>query len=233
MEVLSRRLQQAIACLPDCEVIADIGCDHGYAALALVQTGKAKRVIACDISAPSLEKTRRLFNQHHRQEQVELFVCDGLARAEQAQAALIAGMGGHTITRILQKDAPIAHNLERLVLQPSDGVNVLRCFLAHNGYALQEETIVRDGRLYPILCVRYTGRPYALTPAQAYIGPFNLMRMDAETSAYIRWQMNILQKTYQTPATSERGRCMQRQNRHLAEQLAQLLPKEKRESVKR
>lgn len=233
MEGLSQRLQRAIACLPDCEVIADIGCDHGYAALALVQTGKAKRVIACDISAPSLEKTRRLFNQHHRQEQVELYVCDGLTRAEQAQAALIAGMGGHTIVRILQKDAHIARNLERLVLQPSDGANILRAFLARNGYALQGEAIVRDGRLYPLLCARYTGRPYALTPAQEYIGPFNLLRMDDETGAYIRWQIHILQKTYQTPATSERGRCMKRKNRHLAEQLAQLLPKEKGESVKR
>ena len=233
MEGLSQRLQRAIACLPDCEVIADIGCDHGYAALALVQTGKAKRVIACDISAPSLEKTRRSFNQHHRQEQVELYVCDGLTRAEQAQAALIAGMGGHTIVRILQKDAHIARNLERLVLQPSDGANILRAFLARNGYALQGEAIVRDGRLYPLLCARYTGRPYALTPAQEYIGPFNLLRMDDETGAYIRWQIHILQKTYQTPATSERGRCMQRKNRHLAEQLAQLLPKEKGESVKR
>lgn len=232
MDMLSWRLQQAIDFLPVCQVIADIGCDHGYAGLALLQQGKAKRVIACDISAPSLEKARRLFVRYGREKQVDFFVCDGLARASGAQAALLAGMGGHTMVQILQKDVEIAHALERLVLQPSDSVDVLRSFLARSGYAIEQETILRDGRLYPLLSVRYTGESYTLDARQTLIGPLNLARMDTHTRSYIQWQIYILQKTFRTPAVSERGRKMQKRNRWLAEQLQALLPQQKGEPKK-
>lgn len=229
MDMLSQRLQQAVDFLSACEVAADIGCDHGYASLALLRSGKAKRVIACDISAASLEKTRRLLLQCGYQDRAQWFVCDGLACAVHAQAALIAGMGGYTIAHILAQDAPIAHAMQQLVLQPSDSAHVLRSFLAENGYAIERETIVRDGRLYPLLSVRYTGQPYALNAVQAWIGPMNIDRMDDNTRAYIGWQIRILQKTYRTPASSERGRRMQKENRMLAEQLRLLLPSDKGE----
>lgn len=58
MKPLTKRLQTALDLLPACHIAADIGCDHGIAAEALLCQHKCQRVLACDISAPSLAKAR-------------------------------------------------------------------------------------------------------------------------------------------------------------------------------
>ena len=44
----------------ECPVAADIGCDHGFLTAKLLETVPNLTMLASDVSAPSLEKARRL-----------------------------------------------------------------------------------------------------------------------------------------------------------------------------
>ena len=59
---LHPRLEAAAALLGKTSVLADIGCDHGRFSAAMLQRGIAEKVIASDISAPSLKKAEQLAN---------------------------------------------------------------------------------------------------------------------------------------------------------------------------
>ena len=56
--ILSKRLEKICEIMPQVDTVVDVGCDHGYLEELIFKTGKAKFVIATDISEKSLEKTK-------------------------------------------------------------------------------------------------------------------------------------------------------------------------------
>ena len=93
---LRPRLNRALDMLRGSQTVADIGSDHGRLAVALLQQGAAERVIACDISAPSLEKARALCGRCGLGGRMDFRVADGLGGLHpgEADALVMAGMGG-------------------------------------------------------------------------------------------------------------------------------------------
>ena len=55
---LTNRLQAAADLVPVCESMADIGTDHGYLPIYLVQEGRVRRAIACDVNDGPLTRAR-------------------------------------------------------------------------------------------------------------------------------------------------------------------------------
>ena len=55
MKGLGARIQTMVDLYPVVDSIADIGCDHGYTAIALFEAGKAEKLFACDIGKEPLE----------------------------------------------------------------------------------------------------------------------------------------------------------------------------------
>ena len=119
MKPLTKRLQTALDLLPACRLTADIGCDHGIAAEALLCQRKCQKVLACDISAPSLEKAKARLTRAGLAAHAEFFCCDGLAKANEADGALLLGMGGRTIVEILQKGRSLLPQMRGLVAGPA------------------------------------------------------------------------------------------------------------------
>ncbi len=151
---LRPRLARAADMLGPCAVIADIGSDHGRLAVALLQQGRAERVIASDISVASLEKAHSLAVLCGVEDRVCLRVADGFAALApgEAEAILLAGMGGLMMVRILCAGEAVARAAKRIVLQPQGNAAELRAFLYENGYAIEEEAIVFDnGRYYQLI----------------------------------------------------------------------------------
>ena len=161
---LRPRLARAADMLGPCAVIADIGSDHGRLAVALLQQGRAERVIAGDISATSLEKARSLATLCGVEDRVDLRVADGLAALApgEAEAILLAGMGGLLMARILSEGEAVARTAKRIVLQPQGNAAELRTFLYESGYAIEEEAIIFDNGRYYQLIRAVNGQPHPL-----------------------------------------------------------------------
>lgn len=140
-----------------CNVAADIGCDHGHVTRALIEEGRAAKVIACDISIPSLEKAKKMAEQNGLDVVVETRWGDGLEPlgTDEAQVIVIAGMGGILVRDILRKSIEKAKNADLLVLCAHRNVTELRRWLCENGFAIVDEALAQEGnRFYQIVCAR-------------------------------------------------------------------------------
>lgn len=168
---LQPRLQCIASCVPGGARLADVGTDHGYLPVWLLQNGRIAHAVASDINAAPLEHARRTAEEYGVAEQMEFRLCaglDGIARDE-ADTLVIAGMGGETIAAILG-----AANWDfrgvSLLLQPMTKAELLRRYLTENGFCIASERLVRDkGILYAVIEAR-AGRSAPLSAAEAWCG---------------------------------------------------------------
>ena len=72
------RLSAVLRMLGKAELVADIGCDHGYLSAALLSEGRTERVIASDVSAVSCEKAARLAGSLGLSDRMKVVKADGL-----------------------------------------------------------------------------------------------------------------------------------------------------------
>ncbi len=161
---LSPRLAAIAAQVPQGARLADIGTDHASLPVSLLLRGAIPSAVASDVNRGPLERGRETARQAGVEERIDFRLCDGLIGLDdsQADAVVIAGMGGELIARILS-EAPWTRQV-LLLLQPMTGQPELRRWLGENGYRIQRETVVREGeKLYVILAVRGgQDAPYSL-----------------------------------------------------------------------
>ena len=96
---LSKRLQACAALVtPGCR-LADIGCDHGYIPVYLVQSGRITAAIASDINERPLSACRSLVAQCGYEAQITCVLSDGTEKLDldAVDDLLLAGMGGELI----------------------------------------------------------------------------------------------------------------------------------------
>lgn len=172
MILLSPRLQKAADFVPACRCMADIGTDHAYVPLYLLQTGRIRQAIASDIHEGPARRALSNVRKEQMEARVSVRVGPGLAtlRPGEAEGAVIAGMGGLMMIRILEEGADQAAALDWLVLQPQNHAPELRRWLAEHGYVICGEALAAEDRqLYQILFVRH-GHMEALSDAEAEAG---------------------------------------------------------------
>ena len=191
---LQPRLHLLARLVPEGCRLTDVGTDHGYLPVALLQQGRITAAIASDIGAEPLEHARRTAMQYGV-DGMDFRLCAGLSGVapEETDVIVIAGMGGETIISILQ-DAPwTADGRHRLLLQPMTKAAALRRWLADNGYTFTDEHLVEDkGRIYPILCVE-GGVFRPLTEAEALCGV--LLADDPLYAAYLTEHITKLRRS--------------------------------------
>ena len=155
---LNPRLRMAMELGGRGTVAAYIGCDHGLLSCALLEEERFSKVIASDISAPSLKKCRDLAALRGIASGMEFRVGNGLACLQEGEAdtVFLLGMGGTLIARILEETTRPLAGAIKAVLSPmaGPGIGDLRAFLYENGYRVQADRLVREeGRLYQLFCV--------------------------------------------------------------------------------
>ena len=152
--MLKGRLLAIAKEVPPSKCIADIGTDHGLVPVWLIENGIVQKAIITDISSKSLAKAEGLIKQRGLESKIEARTGDGLKpiKPGEVDTVIMAGMGGMLIRNILT-DAPcVAEKVKRFVLQPMTAQSALRKWLVENGYAIVDETLVReDSRFYEII----------------------------------------------------------------------------------
>ena len=155
---LSKRLNWIIGKLDKVEIIMDVGTDHGYIPIYLVKNNIAKKVIASDINKEPLKKAKINASLDGVLDKVDLRLGGGLSplNNKEANAVIIAGMGGNLIRDILENDLIKVKNLDYLILQPAQNPEVLREYLYNNNYEILEEDICLDeNKYYEIFKIKY------------------------------------------------------------------------------
>ena len=144
--------------VPKCETIADVGCDHGYLTIALLEGGVAENAIAMDVNKGPLESARTNIGQAGLLDNVQFRLSDGLAKLNDSEADVICicGMGGALIKRILNAGLVVAKSAKTLILEPQSEYRALREFLMQEHFVILDEMLcTEEGKIYPIIKVSY------------------------------------------------------------------------------
>ena len=112
---MTERLKRIFAEIPICKVFADVGCDHGYIAKAMIDSRKCEKVVISDISEQCLSKAQKLLREELANDKALSIVTDGLKDLPYCDCVLIAGMGGEEIVKIIINSPFLP---EKFVLQP-------------------------------------------------------------------------------------------------------------------
>lgn len=152
---ISKRLSMIAQCIPpNTNIVADIGTDHGYIPIYLIQNNIAKKCIACDINPKPLLNAKQNISISRMEQYIETRLGSGLSRLKQNETdvIVIAGMGGMLIIDILEKDLNIVKGASLLVLQPQLDIDKVRKYLHSIEFTILEEKMVyEDGKYYTIL----------------------------------------------------------------------------------
>jgi len=194
---LSGRLQAVAEWIPDGALVADIGTDHGYLPVFLLQCGKSDRVIAADVRIRPLEKAKACARRHGLEDKISFRICDGLSgiAPEEVDTVVLAGMGGETIASILAHAPWTAEGAHRLILQPMSKTEELRSFLWNGGFRIEAERLVKDnGSLYVLLSARGGAAPYLPGAGELYVGRDLPLNGDPLFPEYLQKQLTRLSR---------------------------------------
>lgn len=157
------RVKAVLSLIPLSKRLADIGCDHGRIGLAALQQGLAESIVFSDISPRSLDKAKRAAAGIKN---AEFVVGDGFdAIAHPVDTAVISGLGGRTIVGIVAR-CPYRPTL---ILGAQSDLPYLREFLAGNGYRIERDIAVKEGRRYYVL-MRAVAGEQTLSPTELQFG---------------------------------------------------------------
>lgn len=168
---LQPRLQLLADLVPRGARLADVGTDHGYVPVYLLQSGRIQSAVATDINALPLAHARRTAEEYGVGN-IAFRLGPGLETVapHECDTILIAGMGGETILEILSAAPWALSSGYTLLLQPQTKVELLRRGLCAMGGAILREHLVEDkGKLYVVLCAA-AGAPRTLSDAEAFGG---------------------------------------------------------------
>lgn len=157
IQPLSRRLTALADMVRPGNVVADVGCDHGFLSIYLVERGIAPRVIATDVRKGPLSAARKHVEERGLSAYIETRLSDGLTgyRPGEAKTLVCAGMGGRLMQRILTENREVTLGFEELILQPQSELWRFRVFLREQGWTVAEENILcEEGKFYFLFRVK-------------------------------------------------------------------------------
>lgn len=137
-------------------ILADVGTDHGYVPIALVQQEKIPRAIAMDINKGPLQRAREHIAMCQLEDYIETRLSDGVEalRIGEADSILIAGMGGELVIHILNEGMEVCRKVKELILQPQSELRKVRQYLRENLFQIvDEDMVIEDGKYYPMIKV--------------------------------------------------------------------------------
>ena len=163
---IGERLKTVASMVPLCQTMADIGTDHGYVPAYLALSGQCQHVIASDIAEGPCRAAGETKNKYNLFGQMEIRTAPGLQglHVGEAEAVVIAGMGGATIVSILEEAPEVAATIETFVLQPMNAANLLRRWLVQHGYCIADEALCKEnGHIYVIIKAIHTEKKQNLS----------------------------------------------------------------------
>lgn len=156
--VLSKRLQMLADMVTPGNRLVDVGCDHGFLSIYLVQQGICPSALAMDVRTGPLAAAKEHIAQNDLQEKITTRISDGLCAYQDGEAdtVVIAGMGGRLMAKILSDSIDKVVKFRELILQPQSELAEFRRFLRAEGFCIvAEDAVLEDGKYYFAMKAEY------------------------------------------------------------------------------
>lgn len=170
---LNARLLSAAELTRQDATFADIGTDHAYLPLFLLDSGKIRYAYCCDINEGPLASARRNAEERGRLSETEFILTDGatVLQGKEITDYAICGMGGELIADIIDRAPHLKDGGVNLILQPMTRQEKLRAYLASSGFSVTHESYTFDaGKYYVCLLATYDGVMRTISPLETIAG---------------------------------------------------------------
>ena len=172
--MISKRLELVASFVPQGSILLDVGSDHAYLPIELVERGQIEVAIAGEVVEGPYQSAVKNVESHGLKEKIQVRLANGLAAFEeedQVSVITIAGMGGRLIATILEEGLDKLGNVKRLILQPNNREDDLRLWLQDHNFQIVAESILEEaGKFYEILVVE--AGQMELSASDVRFGPF-------------------------------------------------------------
>ena len=192
---LGERLTRVASFVPDGSKVCDVGSDHAYLPVYLIQNDQISCAIAGEVVEGPCVSAKQTVRDYRMEDRIEVRLGDGLqilSKEDEITAVTICGMGGELISRILEAGYSGGHinGQERLILQPNVAEHFVREWLMNHSYQIVDETVVSDNhRLYEIIVAEPVGKRVEYTELELKYGPI-LLQQPSELSVAKWTRMN-------------------------------------------
>lgn len=163
---ISERLKCVASLVNKGARVADIGTDHAYLPIYLVQNGISNKVYACDVRKEPLRRAKLHIDEYGLSDKITTKLCDGLKGINKGDVdtVTICGMGGKLMKNILKAGIDKLGDNTQLVLSAQSELKDFRKYLLETGIDIKSEhMLLEDGKYYFIFdCVYNTQDEYYL-----------------------------------------------------------------------
>ena len=176
---LGERLTRVASFVPNGSKVCDVGSDHAYLPVYLIQNDQISCAIAGEVVEGPFLSAKQTVRDYRMEDRIEVRLGDGLqilSKEDEITAVTICGMGGELISRILEAGYSGSHlnGRERLILQPNVAEHYVREWLMNHSYQ-------DNHRLYEIIVAEPAGERVEYTELELKYGPV-LLKEPSELS---------------------------------------------------
>lgn len=217
---LSKRLQAVADLVSHGQIVADVGTDHGYIPIYLIETEKCPRAIAMDINKGPLLRAKEHISEHGLSDTIEVRLSDGVSAlsAGECDCVVVAGMGGALAVKIMEEGQAVFEKLKEFVLQPQSELAKVRQYLYENQYCvIDEDMVFEDGKFYPMMKVK-NGVPEPYTQVELRYGQGLLAQKHPILKQFLEKEVHTKEMIL-TNLESESGEHIDNRKKELREEL--------------
>ncbi|MDM8533448.1 class I SAM-dependent methyltransferase [Clostridiaceae bacterium HSG29] len=181
--MISERLKILANYVNKNDIVGDIGTDHGFIPIYLIENNKINKMIASDLNEGPLDNAKKELSLKGFLNKVDLRIGSGLVpyTPGEINTAIIAGMGGNLIRTILIDGKEHIKYLNKLILQPMHGVEELRRWILNNGFRIIDEDLLFENNIFYEIIVAEKGETQKYDELNLEFG-FNMLNKNPEIS---------------------------------------------------
>ncbi len=185
--MISKRLSEIIDLIPQCDLLLDVGTDHGYVPIEAVKRGIAKKALATDVNHGPLERAGDNVEREGLEDFIKLKQSDGLKSiTEDFDAVVISGMGGDLMAKIIREGSQKIGEHSMLILQPQSNIPEFRTFLHESGFMILKEKWVMEQEKYYVIITAQKGEEKYEDPVFYRFGKSGLEDKDPCLASFLK-----------------------------------------------
>jgi tRNA (adenine22-N1)-methyltransferase len=192
-------------------VAADIGTDHAFLPVLLVQNNVCSKVYACDIAEGPLQSAAETIVRYGFQDKIQTILCDGMKEVpSDTETAVIAGMGYYTAVHILEDAWDRLFHLHQIIVEVNrDEVEMRNWINMHHFTITEERTVYEKGHDYVIISFN-TCEHESYSESEIICGTAAMQKDSENYALYVSHQISriekVFEKAHQHPKNEEQLR---------------------------
>ena len=188
--MLSKRLEEVLKYINKEDIVADIGCDHGYLGIACLNKG-VKFVQLIDNKEGPLSQAKHNLENYDADKYL-LTLSDGLTNLnEKINTIVICGMGGELIIEIINNHFELIKKMNKIIIQPNSKQYLVREYCNNHNLNIINESILEDmDKIYEIMVLQYSENNYQkLNEYDLLFGP--ILRKEKNNIFIKKWENKL------------------------------------------